>query len=257
MTYLGHQIDARGLHPSSDKLDAVVNAPAPNNVQELRAFLGLVNYYGNFIPNLSSLLYPLNRLLSKDTKWMWSSECEQAFKAAKSSLTSASVLVHFDPKLPIKLAADASSYGLGAVLAHVMPDMTERPIAYASRSLSPTERNYAQVEKEGLALVFAVKKFHQYLYGRIFTLVTDHKPLLSIFGPKKGIPSLAAARLQCWAILLSAYAYLIEYKTSAKHGNADALSRIPATSSTIVSADTSSSCFNIIILSNSSSTTYL
>ncbi len=194
--YLGHRVDAEGLHPTSDKLRAVLDAPVPKNVRELRSFLGLLNYYSSFIPNLSSLLHPLNRLLSKDSKWKWTSECNTAFQAAKKSLTSSSVLVHYNPDLPLRVAADASPHGLGAVLSHVMPDNSERPIAYASRSLSSTEKKYAQVEKEALALIFAVKKFHQYLYGRNFTLLTDHKPLLVILGPKKGIPSLAAAHLQ-------------------------------------------------------------
>lgn len=111
--------------------------------------------------------------------------------------------MHYDPKLLIRLAADASAYGVGAVISHVMPDGCKRPIALTSRTLSSSERNYSQVEKEALALIFGVKRFHIYLYGRRFTLITDHKPLLSILGPKKGIPQLAAARLQRWTYLLS------------------------------------------------------
>ena len=101
------------------------------------------------------------------------------------------------------------------------------PIAFALRTLSPSNKNYAQLEKEALSLVFGVIKFNEYLYGRSFTLLTDHQPLMTILDPKKGIPSLAAARLQRWAIILSAYKYIIKYKTSKAHGNADGLSRLP------------------------------
>ena len=137
------------------------------------------------------------------------------------------MLVHYDPTLPLTLAGDASAYGIGAVISHILPDGSERPIAFASHSLSTSERNYAQLEKEALSLVFGVKKFHQYLYGRKFNLITDHKPLLAILGPKKGIPSLAAARLQRWAVLLSAYQYEIQFKSTQAHANADGLSRLP------------------------------
>ena len=202
--FLGHLIDADGLHPTQEKLRAVLQAPAPRNSKELRSFLGLIHYYGGFIANLASLLHPLNRLLQHGCPWNWTPECERAFHEAKERLTSSQVLVHYDPSLPIRVAADASAYGLGAVLSHVQRDGSERPVAFASRVLTSSERNYAQVEKEALALIFAVKKFHTYLYGRKFSLITDHQPLLSIFGPKKGIPPLAAARLQRWAILLSA-----------------------------------------------------
>ena len=123
---------------------------------------------------------------------------------------SSNLLVHYNPSLPLKLAGDASAYGVGAVISHVMTDGTDRPIAFASRTLSSSERNYAQVEKEALSLVFGVKKFHAYLYGRKLTLTTDHKPLTIILGPKQG--TLAAARLQRWALILAAYSYEIEFR---------------------------------------------
>ena len=125
------------------------------------------------------------------------------------------------------MAGDALSYGIGTVIAHIFPDGNERPVTFASRTLTDSEKNYSQVEKEALSLVFGVKQFHTYLYGRKFTLVTDHKPLTANLRPKKGIPSLAAARLQWWAWILSAYSYDIEFRSSGEHANADRLSRLP------------------------------
>ena len=225
--YLGHQVDADGLHTLPSKVAAIVQAPEPENEQQLRSFLGLLNYYSKFIPNLATILHPLNHLLRKEVHWKWTQECADAFQRAKDSLVSSQVLAHYDPKLPIKLAADTSAYGIGAVISHVYPDGSGRPVAFASRTLTSAERNYAQLEKEALALIYGVKHFHQCLYGRMFTLITDHKPLTKILNPRKGIPSLAAARLQHWAIILSAYRYKIEFKCMQDHGNADGLSRLP------------------------------
>ena len=135
-------------------------------------------------------------------------------------LTSDAVLVHYDSIKPIKLACDASSYGLGAVLSRVF-DNGEHPAAFASRTLSKVKQNYSQIEKEALVLIFDVKKFHKYLFGRRFTLVTDHKPLILILSAKTAIPSVAAARMQRWAIFLSAYSYDIEYKGTKLHANAE------------------------------------
>ena len=131
----------------------------------------------------------------------------RAFQKAKESLSQAPVLIHYDPELPLVLAADASPYKTGTVISHQLQDGSERPVAFASCTLMKGERNYAQVEKEALALIFGVKRFHQYLYGRRFLLITDHKLLTSILARKNGILPLAAVRMQHWALLLSAYTY--------------------------------------------------
>ena len=225
--YLGHHIDSQGVHASPNKVKAIVQAPSPKNVQELRSFLGMINYYGKFLAKLSTFLHPLNELLKTEVTWEWSEECECAFQEAKGQLSCAPVLAHYDPSLPIRLAGDASNYRVGAVLSQVTADGHEHPIAFASRMLTSAERNYGQVEKEALSLIFGICKFHKYVHGRHFTLVTDHQPLMAILGPKSGTPVLAAARLQRWGLLLSAYHYEIEFRPTKAHANANGLSRLP------------------------------
>ena len=181
ITFCGHDIDRHGLHKSPEKVEAVLKAPRPRNAAEVRSFLGLVNYYNRFFPNLSTVVHPLNQLLESNHQWKWTEQCETAFHNVKEMITSEQVLTHYDPRLPLRLACDASPVGIGAVLSHVMNDGTERPIAFASRTLTKTEQGYAQIDKEALAIVWGVKKFHVYLFGRSFTLYTDHLPLTSIF----------------------------------------------------------------------------
>jgi len=127
---------------------------------------------------LATVAHPLNNLLKHNTKWKGTANGEKSFGLLKEQLVSATVLVHYDSNLPIRLAYDASAYGVGAVISHVMLDSSECPIAYTSRSLSSAETNYSQLEREALAIIFRVKKFHKFLYGCPFTLVTDHKPLV-------------------------------------------------------------------------------
>ncbi len=146
-------------------------------------------------------------------------------------LQSDSLLVHFDGEKKLLLACDASPYGVGAVLSHVMEDNSERPIAYASRTLTSAEKGYSQLDREALAILFGVKTFHSYLYGRQFIIRSDHQPLYHLFIEKKAVPVMASARLQRWALTLSAYQYIIEYKLGKLLAMADALSRLlsPAT----------------------------
>lgn len=227
ISYLGHVISKDGIKTDSSKVDAIVRMPKPTNVTELRSFLGMINFYGKFIKNMSARIVPLYELLQKEKRWFWSNECEKAFREIKKLLSSAVVLAHYDPKKPLIVTCDASARGVGAVLSQLSADGGgERPVAYASRTLNDAEKNYSQIHREALAIIFSTNKFHQYLYGRHFTLRTDHKPLVSIFGPKTGIPTMVASRMQRWAIILSAYSFDIEYVRTDKN-EADGLSRLP------------------------------
>ncbi|XP_017476105.1 PREDICTED: uncharacterized protein K02A2.6-like isoform X2 [Rhagoletis zephyria] len=225
-TYLGYHIDKNGISPDKSKINKILELPPPKDVSELRTFLGAINYYGKFIREMRALRNPLDVLLKTDSKWVWSSQCQQHFNKFKELLSSDLLLTHYDPRLPIKVAADGSNVGLGAYICHIYPDGKDNAIAHASRSLTQAEKNYSQIEKEGLALVFAVVKFHKYLYGRKFYLHTDHKPLLAIFGNKKGIPAHSANRLQRWALTLMSYDFMLEYIPTREFGAADILSRL-------------------------------
>ncbi|XP_043916150.1 LOW QUALITY PROTEIN: uncharacterized protein K02A2.6-like [Protopterus annectens] len=230
--FLGYKVDASGLHPLPNKVKAIQQVPAPTNVTELKAYLGLLNYYKEsprrkFLPNLSTLLAPLHKLLRKETVWTWQEEQDRAFEQSKELMQSSEVLVHYDSHKDLILSCDASPYGLGAVLAHRMPDGQERPIGFMSRTLTPAESNYSQLDKEGLAVIFGIKRFHKYLYGRKFIVCTDHKPLLSLFNEMKAVPQMVSPRIQRWAVTLRAYEYEIVYKPGKHHSNVDVLSRLP------------------------------
>ena len=225
--YLGHKITKYGLQPTAEKIRAIKEAPVPENLTQLKSFLGLVNYYAKFVSNLSSILAPLYLLLQKESPWQWGPEQQSAFDVAKEQLSSDSLLAHYDMNKDLILSCDASSYGVGAVLSHLMENGDERPVAYASRSLSSAEKRYSQLDREALALVFGVTRFRQYLLGRQFKLLTDHKPLIHLFGESRGIPTMASARLQRWALTLSGYDYKIVYKSGKELCNADGLSRLP------------------------------
>ena len=153
---MGFILDAQGIHPSESKLTAIRNFPRPTNISELKSFIGLVIYYARFVPNLATVLSPLYVLLRKGVVWKWDSAQEKAFVNCCNAITSDACLVHFDASKPILVQCDASPVGLGAVLSHRMPDGTERPFMFASRSLNSHERNYSQLDKKALGLIFAV-----------------------------------------------------------------------------------------------------
>lgn len=225
--FLGFVIDADGIHPAASKVESILQTPEPKNIQQLQAFLGLYNFYERFIPHKATILEPLHRLLDKSQTWTWTDREQHSFNTAKRLLSSDLTLVHYDLNRPLVLTCDSSEYGAGAVLSHVMDDGQERPVAMGSRTLHSHERRYSQLDKEATAIMFGVSKFHNYLMGRSFMIVTDHKPLLGIFDPKRPIPNVLSPRLMRMALLLTSYNYDITYKPGPQLGNADGLSRWP------------------------------
>lgn len=174
--FLGHKINAQGVHKSDKHIRAIRDAPKPSTPEELQLFLEKATYYGSFIPDLSSRSRPLRDILNTHP-FQWTISAELAYTDIRDALISSHVLMPYDPQLPLILATDASKTGLGAVLSHRLTNGPERPIAYASRTMTPTEQRYPQIDKEALAIVWAIKKFFHYVYARHFTLITDHKPL--------------------------------------------------------------------------------
>ncbi|XP_055714234.1 uncharacterized protein K02A2.6-like [Phlebotomus papatasi] len=225
--FLGFILDAKGQRPDPAKIDAIISMPAPSNIAQLRSFLGAVTFYSRFVKSLSTIRAPLDKMLQKDVgDWNWTPQYQKAFIKVKEILSSNLLLTHYNPSLPITIAADASETGIGCVAYHTMENGQLKAFYHASRTLTKAEKNYSQIDKEGLGLVYAVQKFHTYIYGRKFTLQTDHKPLLSIFGSKKGVPIHTANRLQRWALILLAYDFNIEYVPTNEFGGADVLSRL-------------------------------
>lgn len=251
--YLGHVLSKDGIRKGS-RVDAIQKMPRPTDVSTLRSFLGSIQFYSKFISNVAMITEPLYKLTRKGVPWKWGDEQEKSFKLLKEKLLEETVLVHFNPNDELGISCDASSIGVGAVLFHRYKDGTERPIANVSKILTSAQRNYSQIQKEALAIVFAMKKFHQFLYGRKFYLVTDHKPLLSLFGQQKATPALAANRLARWALTISQYDYIIEYRKTQEHGNADALSRLPAgTDSDFDASEESDDEYSVCSVNNISS----
>ena len=172
---------------------------------------------------------PLTRLTHKSKSWSWTTEEQTTFQKLKVfyvDIWIQSWLLMIQ-RLTI-LSCDACDVGIGTVLFHRYKDSSERLIANVSKTLTPAQRRYSQVQKEALAVIFGLTKFHHFLYARHFILVTDHKPLVAIFGPTRGIPAMAANRLARWALTLSQYDYEVEYRATKDHGNADVLSRLPS-----------------------------
>ncbi|XP_018364694.1 PREDICTED: uncharacterized protein K02A2.6-like, partial [Trachymyrmex cornetzi] len=199
------------------EVTAILSMKQPANVKELETFLGMLTYLGKFIPNLSQKTTKLRNLTKRNTVWLWDQNAEQAFNDLKNSLISAPVLQFFDPRKSVVVSVDASQSGLGAVLLQ-----NNLPVEYASRSLNNTQKNYAQIEKEALAIAFACKRFHYYIYGRQVVVESDHKPLEAIFAKPL---NKCSARLQRIRLMLQPYDIKVQCKPGKELYLADALSR--------------------------------
>ena len=226
VVYLGHRVSRAGIRPTSEKVEAVQATPVPTSAPQLASFMGLVQYYGKFVPALADTAAPLFALLKKGAEWKWTAVEDHAFNHIKQMLTEAPVLTHYNVDMPLRLDCDASGQALGVVLSHETAS-GENPIAYASRTLTDVERRYSQLDREALCLVWGVKHFSKYLFGREFVLQTDCKPLQGIFGDRVEIPQMASARWQRWAVFLAQYRYQLKVRRTQDHKNADALSRMP------------------------------
>lgn len=218
--FMGHTLSASGILPMNDKVSAIQAFRRPANVTEMRSFLGLVNYVGKFIPNLSSLSAPLRQMTVKGLPFTWTKEGKRSFETIKSALVKPEHLGYFSPKNPTTLITDASNNGLGAVL---LQNIVGKPrvISYASKSLTKSEKKYSTLDKEALAIAWATDRFKMYLTGLHFTILTDHKPLVNIFG-QTSIPN---QRQERWVLKMQAYRYKMKY-VPGKINIADPLSRL-------------------------------
>ena len=216
--HLDHFTSGDGLKTGPEKVAAIMKMQNPTDIKSMQRFIGFVNYLAKFLPNLSTICQLLCKLSCKGASWTWQSEQEAAFKKIKQLVTAAPVLQFCSVNKEVTVQCDANSSGLGAVL-----KQERHPIAYASKALTTTERNYAQIEEECLAIVFACTKFDQYIYGRtMVTIHTDHKPLETIF--KKALLA-APKRLQCMLLRLQKCNLQVQYKRGVEMHIADFLTR--------------------------------
>ena len=227
LIFLGHLLDEKGIQPNPDKTKAIAQMDSPTNVTELRRFLGMVNHLGKFSKDLSQLTKPLQELLSTRNAWNWGQAQEQAFNQVKRELTKPTILAQYDSTAETKVSADASSYGIGAVLMQKQGGQW-KPIVYASRSMSKTEQHYAQIEKEALATTWACEHFANYIIGTKILIETDHKPLIPLLGTK-ALDTLPP-RILRFRLRLARFDYNIVHVPGKLMYAADTLSRAPLVS---------------------------
>lgn len=221
---MGHEVSGDGISPKKKLINAIEGAPIPNTKDDVRSFLGLVEFYSKFVPNLASKTYNLRQLLKLKQDFHWNAELQSDFDTIKQDLVSAFPLQAFDCMAPFIITMEASGKGLGAVLSQVVGD-NEMTIGFASRSLTPSEEKFSVIEREMLATVWAMEKFQQFIWGTRFTLRTDRKPLLKILTPE-GILK-ATPRLARMSLKLLEFNYDVEYLPGKRNLIGEYLSRSP------------------------------
>ncbi|MBW0543452.1 hypothetical protein O181_083167, partial [Austropuccinia psidii MF-1] len=221
LKYLGYIVNQDGLSVNPEKVRAIMEFPQPQNPDQVRRFNGLCSWYRRFVPNFSSIMYPLHQLTGKKKAFVWDDVCEDAFRIMKEKLTSAPVLACPDFDREFTLHCDASTLGLGAILTQEFDD-GEKVIAYASRSLSKPERNYSVTELECLCVLWAIERFRCYIDGYRFTVMTDHSSLKWLDNLRDPV-----GRLGRWAVRLQQYDYKIVHRKGKENEAPDALSRAP------------------------------
>lgn len=215
--YLGHILSSDGLKPDKEKINAILEMEEPKNKKELQTILGMVTYINKFLPNLTNVTDSMRQLLRKNSEFVWTENHRRDFLKLKEMLTNTPVLKFYNIEKPVMLSVDSSSYGLGAVLLQ-----DNLPVAYASKALTESQKLWAQIEKELLAIVHGCERFHQYIFGKTVTVETDHKPLVHIFNKSFNDTPL---RLQRLRLRLQPYDLVIKYKPGKDLLLADALSR--------------------------------
>lgn len=217
ITFLGQIFQSHGMSPDLSKIEAIEKMPEPKNLKDLQRFLGMTNYLSSYLPNMSDKSNNLRKLLRKDSEWSWDLGHQKEFDELKRLICCAPVLGYFDVKKPLVLNVDCSQNAVGAYISH-----DKNPIAYASKSLTDTQKRWAQIEKELFAIWFGCHKFHQYIYGQSVQVESDHKPLIPLFKkPLSDIPS----RLQRIMLKLQLYNLTVTYKAGKEMYVSDTLSR--------------------------------
>lgn len=226
LSFLGYKISSSGVKPDNRLVQKVLDVKTPVNKKELSSFIGLVNFYGRFISGFSDKIHPLLQLRKDKEEFNWTATHQKAFEGLKRDLSSEPVIQIYNPNKELTLETDASEQAISGVLTQ-----DGHPVLYLSRTLSPAESHYSNIEREALAIVWATHRARHFLLGRNFKIISDHRPLEFLFSCEKGLPKVTSARLLRWALHMSAFSYQINYAKGETIPHVDALSRLKFSSS--------------------------